>query len=107
MNKEQDLIRMQELSIEMYKIAERLIDDEQRVTVRKTEFLTPIEKLGLSPYAFNCLTRREVLYVEQVARMSQKELSRLRGMGEKTLQLIIDKARELALIINRGEYILA
>jgi len=45
MDKEKELARMQELSIEMYKIAKRLIEEERKLPERKAESLTPIEKL--------------------------------------------------------------
>ena len=96
MDIQKELERISKLSIDIYKVANSLLEHEQK----DESHFTPITKIGLPPYAENRLVRQDILYVEQVAKMSRKDLSRLRGMGDVTLQVVIDKVREFGLDNN-------
>ena len=58
---------------------------------------TPIEALGLSPRARNCLVRRGIEYIEQLIKLDIDELMRIRNMGKHTAQEIIEKVNRLGI----------
>jgi len=48
----------------------------------------PIESMKLSYHAYNCLNRIGCRYVDDVVKLTAKEILRIRGMGKKTAQEI-------------------
>ena len=62
-----------------------------------TNWATPIENLGLSQRAVNCLQRNRINYVEQLIWLSRKDLFRLRGMGHISFNEINEKVKALGL----------
>ena len=52
---------------------------------------TPIEELGLSTRSRNILQRRGIENVEELVKLGESELLRLRGMGTLCLREIMDK----------------
>ena len=57
-------------------------------------FQTPIEKLQLSPRTYNCLKRAEINMVGDVLEMSQRELLKIRNLGEKPLEELCQRLHE-------------
>lgn len=55
---------------------------------------TPIESLGLSQRAFNCLRRSNIQRVGQVLTMTKDDLLAVRNFGEKSLDELRDKLLE-------------
>ena len=81
MNKQAELERIKKMSHEIILIADKLLSG----------FHTPIETLNLSNRAKNCLMRAEIEYVEQLIKLTEKDLLRLRNMGKHTLNEIKEK----------------
>jgi DNA-directed RNA polymerase alpha subunit len=76
-----DLIRIIELSKEIGELAEKVLNGNK----------TPIEKLCLSNRALNSLHRGGIEFVEQLLKMRDCDLLRLRNMGEKTKTEIVER----------------
>lgn len=62
----------------------------------------PIEELGLSMRAYNCLRRSGLVTVGQVMEKSEEELLNLRNFGRKSYDELRDKLEELGLL-SRGD----
>ncbi len=60
-------------------------------------FQIPIERLQLSPRSYNCLKRAGVNTVEDVVRMSEAELLRLRNFGGQSLEELREKLHDYGL----------
>jgi len=56
-----------------------------------------IEVLNLSTRSFNCLKRCGINSVSQLTALTKSELSRVRNMGEKSEQEILEKIEQLGL----------
>ena len=59
----------------------------------------PIEELELSVRAFNCLKRADINTLDQLVEKSVDELGRVRNLGKKSIDEIIEK---LAAFKNLG-----
>ena len=81
MNKQAELERIKKLATEICTIADKLFNCDK----------TPIETLNLSSRAKNCLMRAEIEYVEQLIKLTEKDLLRLRNMGKHTVNEIKQK----------------
>ena len=57
-------------------------------------FQIPIERLQLSPRSHNCLKRAGVNTVEDVVRMSEAQLLRLRNFGGQSLEELREKLHD-------------
>ncbi|MCL2228667.1 MAG: hypothetical protein FWC00_02430 [Firmicutes bacterium] len=79
MDEQYDLLRIKEMAHEIGVLADKILSG----------YRTPISELGLSSRAQNALTRGKVEYVEQLMKLSEDDLLRFRGMGEKTLNEIM------------------
>jgi len=84
MNKQAELERIKKMSHEIILIADKLL----------SEYKTPIDTLGLSSRAKNALLRGGIEFVEQVLKLTDDDLLRLRGMGVKTVDEIKEKLKE-------------
>ena len=56
---------------------------------------TPIAELGLSTRTENCLIRGGIKYVEQLVKLGENDLLRLRNMGKVSLAQINEKVKTL------------
>lgn len=56
-----------------------------------------LEELGLSVRAYSCLTRANINTVEELIEMTESDLIRVRNLGKKSLDEIIQKLRALGL----------
>lgn len=54
----------------------------------------PIEKLNISVRTYNCLKRRGISTVGEVAEMSNEEMKRIRNLGIEGYNEIIEKLEE-------------
>ncbi len=61
-----------------------------------------IEDLDLSPRASNCLKRAGLSTVEELILKSTDELKKVRNLGNKSLEEIIEKLKELGYSLNDG-----
>ena len=85
-----ELARISKLSIEIYNVANTMLEHAQR---DKRHF-AHIDEIGFSNPVNNNLRRREIYYAEQIAKMTRRDLIRLRGIGEKAVKEIVEKMRE-------------
>jgi DNA-directed RNA polymerase subunit alpha len=53
-----------------------------------------IDELGLSARSYNCLDRSGIVYVGEIAIMSETELRDVKNLGKKSLDEIKDKIAE-------------
>ena len=54
---------------------------------------TPIAELGCSMRLYNALNRRGIEYIEQVLKMSDNELLRMRNFGNHCLKELTEKIK--------------
>ena len=54
---------------------------------------TPIDELGLSTYVHDRLTRADIKYVEQLKKLSKRDLLKIRGIGDKAVDEIMGKVK--------------
>jgi serine/threonine protein kinase len=69
--------------------------DETEAAIENANLSTPIINLGLSTLAVSVLDRLGVLTVEDLLKTSLRQLYRLRGVGSRTRQEIVDLVAEL------------
>ena len=59
-----------------------------------------IEELDLTVRSFNCLKKAGIEEVGQLARMSMNELLKIKNLGRKSLDEILEKMKELGFDLN-------
>ena len=57
----------------------------------------PIEVMGLTTHAYNCLLRRHCERVRDVIALNEDDIYRIRNMGKVTARIIAEKLRELGI----------
>lgn len=77
---------------------EPAIDEELK---RKVEM--PIEQLGLTSRAYNCLTASRIRTVGELTKYTAERLMGIKNFGEKSLVEIVDKLAELGLFLAEKE----
>jgi DNA-directed RNA polymerase alpha subunit len=80
-----ELERIKFLSKQIEEVADRLLSGNK----------TPITVLNLSSRVKNALYRSDIKYLEQLLKMSEDDLIRVRNMGEGSLNEIKEKVRAL------------
>jgi len=60
----------------------RLADEILNEYIELCEPQTPLETLDLSNRVLNCLERRDINSVEQLMKLSEREVMRIRGIGK-------------------------
>lgn len=88
-NPEQNLKENVELGngVVLERMAVRSVDE----ILKKIREETPLENLGLSSRAYNCLTRAGIDTIEDLTRVRLSDISRCRNMGKKTLAEVKSK----------------
>ena len=66
--------------------------------VTPEQFNTPVERLDLSSRTLNCLKRAGIDKVGQILQMKRNELLQIRNFGEKSLDELYDRLREMDLL---------
>ncbi|MGL5902255.1 MAG: DNA-directed RNA polymerase subunit alpha C-terminal domain-containing protein, partial [Cetobacterium sp.] len=61
---------------------------------------TRIEELDLTVRSFNCLKKAGIEEVGQLAKMSMNELLKIKNLGRKSLDEILEKMKELGFDLN-------
>lgn len=64
---------------------------------------TRIEELDLTVRSSNCLKKAGIEEVGQLAKMSMNELLKIKNLGRKSLEEILDKMKELGFDLNENE----
>lgn len=75
-------------------MAEKKVD-----TITKT-LETPIEEIEFSVRAYNCLKRAGIHTVQDLISKKEVEVTKIRNLGKKSLNEVIDKVKELGLKFN-------
>lgn len=77
-------------------------EEEAPTTTNKTNDImnTKIEELDLTVRSFNCLKKAGIEEVGQLAEMSMNELLKIKNLGRKSLDEILDKMKELGFDLN-------
>lgn len=62
-----------------------------------------LEELDLSVRSFNCLKRAGVITVEDLLKMTDEDLMKVRNLGRKSLEEVIHKIESLGFKLNKAE----
>jgi DNA-directed RNA polymerase subunit alpha len=83
------------------KNAEIMVGKEE---VRKEKVLEmTIEELDLSVRSFNCLKRAGINTVEDLINRSEEDMMKVRNLGRKSLEEVINKLLALGLVLKKEE----
>lgn len=80
------------------KIAEATEEGSAIINISPENYNTEVEKLDLSSRTLNCLKRASLDKVGEILEMSRAELLQIRNFGEKSLNELYDKLREMDLL---------
>ena len=62
-----------------------------------------IEELDLSVRSYNCLKRAGINTVEDLSNKSEEDMMKVRNLGRKSLEEVINKLHGLGLALKREE----
>ena len=62
-----------------------------------------IEELDLSVRSYNCLKRAGINTVEDLTNKSEEDMMKVRNLGKKSLEEVINKLYGLDLVLKREE----
>ncbi len=77
-----------------------LRSEEIEEEIKEKEYPT-IEELELSVRAYNCLKRENIDSVEKLLEYREEELLDIRNFGQKSIQEVKDKVKELGLLFKK------
>jgi len=80
------------------KIVEAIDEGSTIVNISPENYNTAVEKLELSSRTLNCLKRASLDKVGQILEMNRADLLQIRNFGEKSLNELYDKLREMDLL---------
>ena len=82
-----------------------IMEDEEQQTVNPLEKLLnlTIEELDLSVRAFNCLKRAGINTVEDLVQLTEEDFMKLRNLGRKSFEEVLEKIQSLGLNIKEDE----
>ena len=83
------------------KNAEIMIDKEETKTKNVLEMT--IEKINLSVRSFNCLKRAGINTVEDLVSRNEEEMMKVRNLGKKSLDEVVNKLKALGLSLRSSE----
>ncbi len=63
-------------------------------------YSTPLEQLELSARSYNCLKKEGIDTVEQLIELTEDDLSRIRNMGQKSVQEVKEKLSKMGLSLK-------
>lgn len=77
----------------------------EHVVVEKAQdsSIIPISQLDLSVRSYNCLKRAGYETMDQLAKITRKELEQIKNLGKKSVEEIIDKLLENDITLEEGE----
>ena len=82
------------------------IADVTGIMIEKTEdpkvkaLETTIEDLDFSVRAYNCLKRAGIHTLQDLVNKSESDMMKIRNLGKKSLKEVLDKVRELGLVLR-------
>lgn len=62
-----------------------------------------IEELDLSVRSFNCLKRAGINTVEDLINKSEDDMMKVRNLGRKSLEEVVEKLKNLGFNLNSGD----
>ena len=62
-----------------------------------------IEELDLSVRSFNCLKRAQINTVEDLTNRTEEDMMKVRNLGRKSLDEVVEKLRSLGFDLRRDE----
>lgn len=81
----------------------KIIIDENIMQDRDNILELPIEYLDLSVRAFNCLQRSGIKTVSDLVHQDRRDLSKVRNMGKKSIEEVINKLKSLGFDLTDKE----
>ncbi|MBR1386594.1 MAG: DNA-directed RNA polymerase subunit alpha [Bacilli bacterium] len=85
------------------------IADMTGMMIEKTEdpkvkaLETTIEDLDFSVRAYNCLKRANIHTLQDLVNMSENDMMKIRNLGKKSLKEVLDKVRDLGLVLRNDD----
>lgn len=76
---------------------------EREETKKEKVLEMTIEELDLSVRSFNCLKRAGIDTVEDLINKTEEEMIKVRNLGKKSLEEVIQKLHSLGLDLKREE----
>ena len=83
------------------KAAEVMVEKEDNEKEKVLEM--NIDELELSVRSFNCLKRAGINTVEELTSKTPEDMMKVRNLGRKSLEEVLNKLKELGLSLNNGE----
>ena len=83
------------------KKAEIMVDREE--TIKEKVLEMTIEELDMSVRSFNCLKRAGIDTVEDLANKTEEDMIKVRNLGKKSLEEVIQKLHSLGLSLKKEE----
>jgi len=62
-----------------------------------------IEELDLSVRSYNCLKRAGINTVEELIQRNEEDMMKVRNLGKKSLEEVVNKLAELGLSLRKDE----
>ena len=78
-----------------------MIEKTEDPTVKALE--TPIEDLDFSVRAYNCLKRDGIHTIQDLVNKSESDMMKIRNLGKKSLKEVMDKIKELGLVLREDD----
>jgi DNA-directed RNA polymerase subunit alpha len=111
MKPEEAIALASRILIEHFSILTNLsnIADMTGMMIEKTEdpkvkaLETTIEDLDFSVRAYNCLKRANIHTLQDLVTMSENDIMKIRNLGKKSLKEVLDKVRELGLVLRNDD----
>lgn len=111
MKPEEAIALASRILIEHFNILTNLsnIADMTGMMIEKTEdpkvkaLETTIEDLDFSVRAYNCLKRANIHTLQDLVNMSENDMMKIRNLGKKSLKEVLDKVRDLGLILRNDD----
>ena len=83
---------------EIANVSEMMVEKTEDPKAKALE--TPIEDLDFSVRAYNCLKRDGIHTLQDLVNKSESEMMKIRNLGKKSLKEVLDKIRELGLVLR-------
>ena len=111
MKPEEAIALASRILIEHFSILTNLsnIADMTGMMIEKTEdpkvkaLETTVEDLDFSVRAYNCLKRANIHTLQDLVNMSESDIMKIRNLGKKSLKEVLDKVRELGLVLRNDD----
>ena len=111
MKPEEAIALASRILIEHFNILTNLsnIADMTGMMIEKTEdpkvkaLETTIEDLDFSVRAYNCLKRANIHTLQDLVNMSENDMMKIRNLGKKSLKEVLDKVRDLGLVLRNED----